>query len=90
MQTPGGNLANADTKTSALTLPATGAGRNPTPAEFTRVQSKFAKGQRTLHRVRSLASVTAIGYTVNHRGDARHFRAWPDVLEHLAEIGAAR
>lgn len=87
MQTPGGNLANADTKTSTATLPAARTERNPGPAEFNRIQTKFAKRQRTLHRVRSLASVMVIGYTVGHRGDARHFRAWSDVLDHLAKIG---
>jgi hypothetical protein len=88
MQTPGGNLANADTKTSTQTLPAPGAPRNPVPAEFTRVQSKFAQRHRTLHRVRGLASVRTT-YTVMHRDDARHFPSWPDVLAHLAKIGGA-
>ncbi len=59
---------------------------NPAPAEFTRVQSKFAQLHRTLHRARSLASVR-VSYTVNHRGDARHFQSWPDVLAHLVKIG---
>ena len=88
MRTPSGNPANAETKPTYTlpTLPAPAAMRNPVPAEFTRVQAKFAQRHRTLHRVRGLASVRTT-YTVIHRDDARHFQSWSDVLVHLEKIG---